>query len=88
MVFSHFQPVAKKLAVATGAQDYNILQNNGRAAHQIVDHVRNPRPTPFLFFSAPSFLAVFFSLRGRKKKTVEIILARINVFGEIRDGHR
>ncbi|KAF8475935.1 HIT-like domain-containing protein [Kalaharituber pfeilii] len=32
-------PVAKKLAVATGAVDYNILQNNGRAAHQFVDHV-------------------------------------------------
>lgn len=33
------QPVAKKLVAATGAVDYNILQNNGRIAHQIVDHV-------------------------------------------------
>ncbi|PGH26626.1 hypothetical protein AJ80_01755 [Polytolypa hystricis UAMH7299] len=33
------QPVAKKLAIATGAVDFNILQNNGRAAHQLVDHV-------------------------------------------------
>ncbi|MCJ1368477.1 Adenosine 5'-monophosphoramidase [Acarospora aff. strigata] len=32
-------PVAKKLAAAVGAQDYNILQNNGRLAHQEVDHV-------------------------------------------------
>ncbi|GAW24987.1 hypothetical protein ANO14919_145850 [Xylariales sp. No.14919] len=32
-------PVAKKLVSATGATDYNILQNNGRIAHQIVDHV-------------------------------------------------
>ncbi|KAI9670097.1 MAG: Adenosine 5'-monophosphoramidase [Trizodia sp. TS-e1964] len=32
-------PVAKKLALATGAEDYNILQNNGRIAHQVVDHV-------------------------------------------------
>ncbi|KAJ3578776.1 hypothetical protein NPX13_g1788 [Xylaria arbuscula] len=32
-------PVAKKLVTATGATDYNILQNNGRIAHQIVDHV-------------------------------------------------
>jgi diadenosine tetraphosphate (Ap4A) HIT family hydrolase len=32
-------PIAKKVALATGAQDYNILQNNGRAAHQAVDHV-------------------------------------------------
>ncbi|WDK18767.1 HIT domain-containing protein [Colletotrichum graminicola] len=32
-------PVVKKLIAATGATDYNILQNNGRIAHQLVDHV-------------------------------------------------
>ncbi|KAI9868416.1 MAG: Adenosine 5'-monophosphoramidase [Trichoglossum hirsutum] len=32
-------PVAKKLVLATGATNYNILQNNGRLAHQEVDHV-------------------------------------------------
>ncbi|KAL4875802.1 HIT-like domain-containing protein [Aspergillus karnatakaensis] len=32
-------PVAKKLAQVTGAEDFNILQNNGRIAHQVVDHV-------------------------------------------------
>ncbi|KAI0016367.1 hit family protein [Xylariomycetidae sp. FL0641] len=32
-------PVAKKLVQATGATNYNILQNNGRIAHQVVDHV-------------------------------------------------
>ncbi|KAF2723417.1 HIT-like protein [Polychaeton citri CBS 116435] len=32
-------PVAKKIAVAAGASDFNILQNNGRIAHQVVDHV-------------------------------------------------
>ncbi|KAH7029332.1 HIT domain-containing protein [Microdochium trichocladiopsis] len=32
-------PVVKKLISATGAVDYNILQNNGRIAHQQVDHV-------------------------------------------------
>ncbi|MCJ1250276.1 Adenosine 5'-monophosphoramidase [Trapelia coarctata] len=32
-------PVAKRLALATGAENYNILQNNGRIAHQLVDHV-------------------------------------------------
>lgn len=32
-------PVAKKLVVATGAQEYNILQNNGRGAHQEIGHV-------------------------------------------------
>lgn len=32
-------PIAKKVAIATGAAEYNILQNNGRLAHQVVDHV-------------------------------------------------
>nr|XP_019007613.1 hydrolase [Kwoniella pini CBS 10737]OCF46394.1 hydrolase [Kwoniella pini CBS 10737] len=32
-------PALKKLAIASGAENYNILQNNGRAAHQVVDHV-------------------------------------------------
>jgi len=31
--------VAKRIAAATGASDWNLLQNNGRAAHQLVDHV-------------------------------------------------
>ena len=31
--------MAKKVAVASGAEQYNLLQNNGRLAHQIVDHV-------------------------------------------------
>jgi hypothetical protein len=32
-------PVVKKLITATGATDYNVLQNNGQVAHQAVDHV-------------------------------------------------
>ncbi|POS83932.1 hit family protein 1, partial [Erysiphe pulchra] len=32
-------PVVKKLVKATGANDWNILQNNGRIAHQEIDHV-------------------------------------------------
>ncbi|OQD74559.1 hypothetical protein PENDEC_c010G04770 [Penicillium decumbens] len=32
-------PVAKKIAKASGAEDFNVLQNNGRIAHQVVDHV-------------------------------------------------
>lgn len=32
-------PVAKKIANAAGATNFNILQNNGRVAHQVVDHV-------------------------------------------------
>ncbi|CAF9920223.1 MAG: Adenosine 5'-monophosphoramidase [Heterodermia speciosa] len=43
------KPVAKKVAVASGAEQYNLLQNNGRLAHQIVDHVHFhviPKPSP------------------------------------------
>mmetsp|Transcript_19421 Transcript_19421/g.45427 ORF Transcript_19421/g.45427 Transcript_19421/m.45427 type:complete len:135 (-) Transcript_19421:9-413(-) len=32
-------PVAKKVAAAIGCTNYNLLQNNGREAHQAVDHV-------------------------------------------------
>ncbi|TGO56615.1 hypothetical protein BCON_0075g00050 [Botryotinia convoluta] len=35
-------PVVKKLVVATGAENYNVLQNNGRIAHQEVDHIPKP----------------------------------------------
>jgi len=31
--------VTKKIAKAVGTENYNILQNNGRLAHQEVDHV-------------------------------------------------
>ena len=37
---SEILPVAKKIAAAVGAENYNVLQNNGRLAHQLVDHVR------------------------------------------------
>ncbi|CAG8472324.1 10030_t:CDS:10, partial [Dentiscutata heterogama] len=32
-------PVAKKIAIGTKAEHYNILQNNGKEAHQAVGHV-------------------------------------------------
>ncbi|KDQ62424.1 hypothetical protein JAAARDRAFT_30331 [Jaapia argillacea MUCL 33604] len=32
-------PLAKKVALALGTKDYNILQNNGAIAHQHVFHV-------------------------------------------------
>ena len=31
--------VAKKIALAQGVKNYNILQNNGKIAHQVVMHV-------------------------------------------------
>lgn len=36
---SEILPVAQRIAKASGAENYNILQNNGRLAHQEVDHV-------------------------------------------------
>jgi diadenosine tetraphosphate (Ap4A) HIT family hydrolase len=29
-------PMAKKIAIAQGVEDYNILQNNGKIAHQVI----------------------------------------------------
>jgi len=31
--------IARGVLAATGAVDFNVVQNNGRAAHQFVDHV-------------------------------------------------
>jgi diadenosine tetraphosphate (Ap4A) HIT family hydrolase len=36
---SEILPVTKKLAAAVGAENFNVLQNNGKIAHQEVDHV-------------------------------------------------
>ncbi|KAM6496793.1 HIT-like domain containing protein [Amanita muscaria] len=46
---SDIGPVVKKVAVATGAENYNIIQNNGKLAFQHVDHVHFhvvPKPSP------------------------------------------
>ncbi|KAF5376815.1 hypothetical protein D9757_008901 [Collybiopsis confluens] len=32
-------PIAKKIALAQGVENYNVLQNNGALAHQVVPHV-------------------------------------------------
>lgn len=37
----------KKIAIASGAKDYNILQNNGKIAHQEVGHVSSHREKPW-----------------------------------------
>ncbi|KAG0165810.1 Adenosine 5'-monophosphoramidase [Apophysomyces sp. BC1034] len=42
-------PLAKKVAVASGLDQYNLLQNNGPMAHQVVPHVHFhiiPKPNP------------------------------------------
>ncbi|KAI9897072.1 hypothetical protein N3K66_008094 [Trichothecium roseum] len=45
---SEILPTVKKIVKASGAADYNILQNNGTIAHQEVPHVHFhfiPKPT-------------------------------------------
>lgn len=41
-------PIAKKIAIATGAVDYNILQNNGENAHQVWNRAIVYRKIPIL----------------------------------------
>lgn len=43
------QPVAKKVAKLSGAEDFNVLQNNGSIAHQVVPHVRAPPPSTRIY---------------------------------------
>ena len=41
--------LARAIMRATGTEDYNVLQNNGSAAHQVVMHVHFhiiPKPSP------------------------------------------
>ncbi|KAF5588082.1 hit family 1 [Fusarium pseudoanthophilum] len=47
-------PVVKKIVNATGATNYNILQNNGRIAHQEVDHIPKPNETEGLGVEWPT----------------------------------
>lgn len=39
MLFSKVPPIARAVVDATGADGFNIGQNNGRAANQIIPHV-------------------------------------------------
>ncbi|KAI4278982.1 MAG: hypothetical protein LQ337_000589 [Flavoplaca oasis] len=48
------QPVVKKLALAMNAENYNVLQNNGRLAHQEVDHIPKPNQTEGLGIQWPA----------------------------------
>ncbi|KAL7410940.1 HIT-like domain-containing protein [Mrakia frigida] len=74
-------PIAKKLAIATGAEDYNILQaspsrNNGRNAHQEVDHVHVhiiPKPSS----SNDSGLVVGWPTSSPSKDELSAVLAEM-----------
>lgn len=51
--------MTKKIAAAVGAENFNVLQNNGRLAHQVVDHVHfhmipKPNETEGLGISWPT----------------------------------
>ncbi|KAG5985312.1 hypothetical protein E4U55_006792 [Claviceps digitariae] len=51
---SEILPTLKKLVHATGATDYNILQNNGTIAHQQVHHIPKPNQSEGLGITWPS----------------------------------
>jgi len=41
--------ICRAVMAATGVREYNLLENNGRGAHQVVDHVHFhiiPKPNP------------------------------------------
>lgn len=48
-IVSEQQPVAKKVAKLSGAEDFNVLQNNGSIAHQVVPHVRIPLLSMYVY---------------------------------------
>jgi diadenosine tetraphosphate (Ap4A) HIT family hydrolase len=70
--------VTKKIAIAQDIQDYNILQNNGRIAHQEVDHVHfhlipKPNQTEGLGIEWPTQKAD----KGELSKLLEEIKAKM-----------
>ncbi|KAJ1982473.1 Adenosine 5'-monophosphoramidase [Dimargaris cristalligena] len=69
-------PVAKKIVNALGAENYNILQNNGRIAHQEVDHVHFhiiPKPSA----SDSEGLVVGWPTKPADKAELQATLAKI-----------
>jgi len=73
-------PIAKKIAIAQDLENYNILQNNGRIAHQEVPHVHfHVIPKPSL--GEEEGLAIGWPAKsvdkGELGKTLEEIKARL-----------
>ncbi|KAJ3478827.1 hypothetical protein NLI96_g9491 [Meripilus lineatus] len=71
-------PVARKVALALGCEDYNVLQNNGRLAQQEVDHVHfhvipKPNAEEGLIIGWPSKKADM----GELKKLHEELVAKL-----------
>mmetsp|Transcript_6033 Transcript_6033/g.8366 ORF Transcript_6033/g.8366 Transcript_6033/m.8366 type:complete len:137 (-) Transcript_6033:216-626(-) len=66
--------IAKAIMKATGCKDYNILQNNGSIAHQVVPHVHFhiiPKP------DKQSGLGVGWPTKKLEKKEAEALLGKI-----------
>ncbi|KMQ47190.1 hypothetical protein A7C99_5270 [Trichophyton rubrum] len=62
-------PVAKKIAIAAGVADFNILQNNGRIAHQVVDHI--PKP------NEPEGLGIGWPAKEADKEDLKVLLEEL-----------
>ncbi len=66
--------IARAIMKATGTSAYNILQNNGRAAHQAVDHVHFhiiPKP------NAAEGLGIQWPAGALDPKSAETLVSRI-----------
>ncbi|EGD84890.2 hypothetical protein H112_08607 [Trichophyton rubrum D6] len=67
-------PVAKKIAIAAGVADFNILQNNGRIAHQVVDHVHfHMIPKP----NEPEGLGIGWPAKEADKEDLKVLLEEL-----------
>ncbi|KIM43059.1 hypothetical protein M413DRAFT_443868 [Hebeloma cylindrosporum] len=71
-------PIAKRIALAQGSANYNVLQNNGRIAHQEVPHVHFhviPKPSA----SAEEGLVVGWPAKPMKNEDLQ------KVFDELKE---
>ncbi|KAI9566225.1 HIT-like protein [Boletus coccyginus] len=80
-------PIAKKIALAQGLENYNILQNNGRIAHQQVDHVHfhvipKPNETEGLVLGTESWPAQNLSMDDLKAYHTELV-GKLEALGKL-----
>ncbi|KAN0088058.1 HIT-like domain containing protein [Tylopilus felleus] len=80
-------PIAKKIALAQGLDNYNFLQNNGRLAHQEVDHVHfhvipKPNETEGVVFTPQSWPTQKPSMDDLKEYHTEF-LKKLDALGKL-----
>ncbi|KAG8214912.1 HIT-like domain-containing protein [Butyriboletus roseoflavus] len=80
-------PIAKKIALAQGLENYNIIQNNGRLAHQEVDHVHfhvipKPNETEGIVFRPETWPATKPSMDELKVYYAEL-LVKLEAVGKL-----